>query len=245
MITKAIIKSTPALDGNKYTVYIPILRNANDSESDAIFEATLAYIPGIYYSFSVDDVVFVSFEDNLYNKPVILGKLFTEKDKNVKTQVEVKTLKVLEKVDLGGAFSDNTLQLDDTSGTVQGLLSTVADLKTGLSSIVEIISEGELTSLDISTANRYDLIFIYGYKRNVGTPNQTCFVFMPSQINSQTNFQIEQVALSTPNIWNYRLQLNIGSEGTRLWWFTDIDYGGDDSFIATRIIGVKRPTYES
>lgn len=245
MITKAIIKSTPALDGNKYKVYIPILRNANDSESDAIFEATLAYIPGIYYSFNVDDVVFVSFEDNLYNKPVILGKLFTEKDKNVKTQLEVKTLKVLEKVDLGGAFSNNTLQLDDTSGTVQGLLSTVTDLKTGLSSIVEIISEGELTSLDISIANRYDLIFIYGYKRNVGTPNQTCFVFMPSQINNQTNFQIEQVALSTPNIWNYRLQLNIGSEGTRLWWFTDIDYGGDDSFIATRIIGVKRPTYES
>ena len=245
MITKAIVKALPNIDNNKYTVYIPLLRNANDSETDAIFQATLAYIPGIYYSFSVGDVVFVSFEDNYYEKPVILGKLFVEKDKSVKTQVEVKTLKVLEKVDLGGAFSNNTVQLDDTSRTVQGLLSTVADLKTGLSSIVEIIAEGELTSLDIETANRYDLIFIYGYKRNVGAPNQTCFVFMPSQINNQTNFQIEQVALSTPNTWNYRLQLNIGSGGTRLWWFSDIDYGGDDSFIATRIIGVKRPTYES
>ena len=244
MITKAIIKSTPALDGNKYTVYIPILRNANDGESDAIFEATLAYIPGIYYSFGVGDVVFVSFEDNLYNKPVILGKLFTEKDKNVKTQIEVKTLKVLEKVDLGGAFSDNTIQLDDTSGTVQGLLSTVANLKMGLSSIVEIIAEGELTSLDVETANKYDLIFIYGYKQNVGAPNQTCFVFMPSQINSETNFQIEQVALSTPNIWSYRLQLNVGSEGDRLWWFTDIDYGGNNSFTATKIVGVRRVSYE-
>lgn len=244
MITKAIIKSTPALDGNKYMVYIPILRNANDSESDAIFEATLAYIPGIYYSFSVDDVVFVSFEDNLYNKPVILGKLFVEKDKSVKTQVEVKTLKVLEKVDLGEAFSNNTVQLNDTTGTVQGLLSAVASLKTGLSSVVEIIAEGELTSLDIETANKYDLIFIYGYKQNVGTPNQTCFVFMPSQISSETNFQIEQVALSTPNIWNYRLQLNIGSEGDRLWWFTDIDYGGNNSFTATKIVGVRRASYE-
>lgn len=244
MITKAIIKSTPTLDGNKYLVYIPILRNANDSESDAIFEATLAYIPGIYYSFSVGDVVFVSFEDNLYNKPVILGKLFVEKDESVKTQVEVKTLKVLEKADLGEALSNNAAQLNDTTGTVQGLLSTVASLKTGLSSIVEIIAEGELTSLDMKTANRYDLIFIYGYKQNVGSPNQTCFVFMPSQISSETNFQIEQVALSAPNTWNYRLQLNIGSEGDRLWWFTDIDYGGNNSFTATKIIGVRRVGYE-
>ena len=68
MITKAIVKGIPNVDSNKYRVYIPLLRNANDSEADATLEATLCFLNGIYYSLAVDDVVYVDFEDNYYEK---------------------------------------------------------------------------------------------------------------------------------------------------------------------------------
>ena len=106
MITKAIVKSIPEINSNKYNVYIPLLRNANDSELDATFSATLCFTNGIFYSLQVGDVVFVDFEDNLYEKPVILGKLFTgEENKDaIPSQLTVKTINVLDKAQ----FPSNT-----------------------------------------------------------------------------------------------------------------------------------------
>lgn len=130
MITKAIIKSTPALDGNKYTVYIPILRNANDSESDAIFEASLCYTSGIINSLKVDDVVFVSFEDNLYNKPVILGKLFkANSEDNITTQIIAKTLKVTENLDLQNKSNIQDTAIKEAEQSIEGLRKDIDSLK--------------------------------------------------------------------------------------------------------------------
>lgn len=112
MITKAIVKALPSTDNNKYTVYIPLLRNANDSEADATFNATLCFLNGVFYSLAIDDVVYVAFEDNYYEKPVIIGKLYTgnEDRNNISTQITAKTIKVLDKAQ----FPSNTTISDKT-----------------------------------------------------------------------------------------------------------------------------------
>lgn len=112
MITKAIVRGIPDVNNNKYRVYIPLFRNANDSEIDATFEATLCFLNGVFYSLAVDDVVYVDFEDNYYEKPVIIGKLYTNKEdkKAIPTQLTVKTIKVLDKAQ----FPSNT-EIDSKS----------------------------------------------------------------------------------------------------------------------------------
>lgn len=80
MITKGIVKELNRQGGNTFRVYIPLLRTAADGEGDAIFPATLCCIGGMNGSLKVGDVVFVGFEDNYYDKPVILGKLFLGED---------------------------------------------------------------------------------------------------------------------------------------------------------------------
>lgn len=112
MITKAIVKGIPDVNNNKYRIYIPLLRNANDSEIDATFDATLCFLNGVFYSLAVDDVVYVEFEDNYYEKPVIIGKLYTNKEdkNNIPTQLTVKTINVLDKAQ----FPSNT-EIDSKS----------------------------------------------------------------------------------------------------------------------------------
>lgn len=125
MITKAIVKAVPGTDNNKYTVYIPLFRNANDSEVDATFDATLCFFNGVFYSISIDDVVYVAFEDNYYEKPVIIGKLYTgnEDKNNVPTQITAKTIKVLDKAQ----FPSNTTISDKTLNDISSRLNELEE----------------------------------------------------------------------------------------------------------------------
>ena len=74
MITKAIIKSINAA-GTRCTVEIPLFKSASMTQP---VEATalINIAPGIYNNLSVGDVVFIGFEENAMEKPIILGKLF-------------------------------------------------------------------------------------------------------------------------------------------------------------------------
>ena len=74
MITKAIIQSINAA-GNRCIVRMPLFETAaNPMPVEA--EALVNIAPGIFNNLAVGDVVFVSFEENALEKPVILGKLF-------------------------------------------------------------------------------------------------------------------------------------------------------------------------
>lgn len=99
MITKAIIKRLNTLEDNHFIVYIPFFQKANDAESAATMPATLIYIPGIINTLHVDDVVYVGFEDNSSNKPIILGKLYTgvEDKDTITTTLTSRTLEITEK----------------------------------------------------------------------------------------------------------------------------------------------------
>ncbi len=75
MITKAIIKSINAT-GTRCTVEIPLFKSASMTKP---VEATalINIPPGIFNNLKVNDVVFIGFEENAMEKPIILGKLFT------------------------------------------------------------------------------------------------------------------------------------------------------------------------
>ena len=126
MITKAIIKRLCTLDDNHFSVYVPLLRKANADEADATMEATLICIPGIENTLQVGDVVYVSFEDDNYDRPIILGNLYIgqkEKD-DITTTLTTKSIEVTE---------TNKLPLNTIIGDI-----SVMDLQTKLTGLKDI-----------------------------------------------------------------------------------------------------------
>lgn len=73
MVTKGIIKSID-IKGNTCIIRIPSFETAGDNEF--IATATVSNTPGSYNGYKVNDVVWVAFEDNQFECPVIIGKLY-------------------------------------------------------------------------------------------------------------------------------------------------------------------------
>ena len=74
MLTKGIVKSINRT-GNRCIVELPLFQTASD-QSPVELEATINITPGLFNNLFVNDIVFVSFEENALEKPVVLGKLF-------------------------------------------------------------------------------------------------------------------------------------------------------------------------
>ena len=77
MIAKAVIQEQI---NNKFKVRIPLFESAGSSDP-CILLATLCYVPGNLDCYNIGDVVFVAFENNQINSPVIIGKLYTGTEK--------------------------------------------------------------------------------------------------------------------------------------------------------------------
>ena len=78
MITTAIIQSINA-DGTRCTVRMPLFEtSASSAPIEA--EALVSITPGVFNNLCVGDRVFVAFEENAVEKPIILGKLFRGAD---------------------------------------------------------------------------------------------------------------------------------------------------------------------
>ena len=77
MITKAIIQS---IDYTKNTcrIRIPLFEAASKNVNMIEAEAQFSIVPGIYNSYKTGDIVFIGFEENKMELPVILGKLFVD-----------------------------------------------------------------------------------------------------------------------------------------------------------------------
>lgn len=74
MIIKSYIKALPDYGSNVYKVRVPFLEDNTNREM--VFDALLCSHPGEYYGYKVGDCVYVEFEDDKLNIPVILGKLY-------------------------------------------------------------------------------------------------------------------------------------------------------------------------
>lgn len=101
MVTKGIITGVPTPSKSpktrKYIVDVYIFKDPGDkSRSKRLsrgVEATVAYTPGGYVEYNVGDRVFVSFEDNDYGHPIIIGKLLLPQDPMVNYGSEISAMK--------------------------------------------------------------------------------------------------------------------------------------------------------
>lgn len=75
MVTKAIVRSING-GANRCIVRMPLFETAS-STAPVEAEALVSIPPGIFNNLVVGDVVFVAFEENALEKPIIIGKLFT------------------------------------------------------------------------------------------------------------------------------------------------------------------------
>lgn len=74
MVTKGQIKSINRA-GNRCVVRLPLFETASSSIPVEI-EALVSITPGLFNNLFVNDVVFVAFEENALEKPIIIGKLY-------------------------------------------------------------------------------------------------------------------------------------------------------------------------
>ena len=84
MITKAVVQSINST-GTRCVIRMPLFETASSS-TPVIAEALVNITPGVFNNIEVDDVVFVGFEENAIEKPIILGKLF----KGAQTESEIR-----------------------------------------------------------------------------------------------------------------------------------------------------------
>lgn len=79
MITKAIITKVPGQDNtNQFYVNVPFFNTAGNTIEESIpaYVCTQMDNQTTRDFYSVDDVVYIGFEDNEYSTAVILGKLY-------------------------------------------------------------------------------------------------------------------------------------------------------------------------
>ena len=107
MVTKAIVRSVNRA-GNRCIVRMPLFETAA-STAPVEAEALISITPGLFNNIFVNDIVFVAFEENALEKPIIIGKLF------INTPTENKTP--------GGAGILDTLKVR-TSGEIPGVTTT-------------------------------------------------------------------------------------------------------------------------
>lgn len=135
MITKAYILDINP-QSNKYYIHIPIfdkpgLSADNSTFSSALFYATLSHEPTSKESYKVGDTVFVGFENNDLNKPIIIGKLYTlGEEPNPTGAIDVKSLTVYDMAILPANTTIGSVNFSNISNfftSINDKLNTIND----------------------------------------------------------------------------------------------------------------------
>lgn len=117
MIVKGIIKTIDFLN-NSCTVRLPLFETAASS-GEVVLKATILTQPGLYNGYVEGDVVFIGFENDGLDQPIVLGKLFLGAAKEEAmpgvSALTVGNLKVASSATLP---IDTKLVLDDTGSAV-------------------------------------------------------------------------------------------------------------------------------
>lgn len=81
MLTKGLIVAMPSTKygntDNTCDVRLPVFENTSSSNQVIAYGAQFVIQPGLYGQYQINDPVWVSFEEDDYEDPVILGKVFT------------------------------------------------------------------------------------------------------------------------------------------------------------------------
>ena len=118
--------------GSKFRVRIPTINGtalgSTSTPNHLLPLATLCTLPGIDNVLSPGDIVFVTFEENDYGKPVILGQLYTEKSAaNSCLDIKSRTISIEDSrrpdLDVGYAKLPNNTTIGDVPfGDLQNML---------------------------------------------------------------------------------------------------------------------------
>ena len=127
MICKAIVETK--LSDYKLKVRIPVFHKHEESVGCTatldVPEATICTTAGIYPSLSIGDVVFVCFEDDNVDKPVIVGVLYSNNCKNIKSDISANSLEVL----VNATLPDDTTIGEVTSKSISCLYGTSSNIE--------------------------------------------------------------------------------------------------------------------
>lgn len=151
MVTKAEIIGID-YTSNTCQVRMPIFESTS-SANYAIARALFAVQPGVFNGYTVGDVVFVAFEDNRIDRPVVIGKLYlgtAEESLNSGGAIYGKNLVINGTAELPTTTAIVADKSDDaiagttaTYGTVtiKNLLERISDLETKVSTLQGEIPE--------------------------------------------------------------------------------------------------------
>ena len=128
MLTKGQIIS---LSENVCNVRIPYFEPVSAS-SPAIMEAQLVIQPGQFNNYSKGDIVWISFENNRVDLPVVIGKVYSgasEESKNFPGIVQTATLRVNDAAELPAQTTVNGVTLEETFNRIGVLEEAIRVIK--------------------------------------------------------------------------------------------------------------------
>lgn len=143
MITKGFIKEKVSEDSNKFIVRLPIYETVEDnSTEEALFEATVSYVPGNLNVYRPGDCVFVSFEDNDPSKIVILGKLYLGDEEEAVAAQNAQTLDVTGVTQLSKDTYIGGVRVDKAFASKADILNIEQELEKQITYRIKYDSEG-------------------------------------------------------------------------------------------------------
>lgn len=192
MLTKAIIQSIDYTK-NLCRVRIPLFENASRNVKMIEADAQFSIVPGVYNSYNTGDIVFIGFEENKMEAPVILGKLFVSaaaESSSHRGNLSGNSLSVTESAQLPYSTIFNYDSITQNSATYK-TLNTPKKLADSIIDIqrTQAQSQKYQTIIEITTADgvKYDLYlktsssFVYSTKESDEPLNRLCTVLKSSQ----------------------------------------------------------------
>lgn len=167
MLTKAIIQSIDYTK-NMCRVRIPLFENAARNVNMIEADAQINIVPGIYNSYKTGDIVFIGFEENKMELPVILGKLFVSASAEASSyrgNVSGNSLSITETAQLpySTVFNYDTITQNDTIykklNTPKKLADSIIDLQRAsvqkYQTIIKVFIDDTNYDLYLKTSNDF------------------------------------------------------------------------------------------
>jgi hypothetical protein len=194
MLTKAIIQSIDYTK-NMCRVRIPLFENASRNVNMIEADAQINIVPGIYNSYKTGDIVFIGFEENKMELPVILGKLFVSASAEASSyrgSVSGNSLAITETAQLPHStiFDFSKISQNDklyaNLNTPKKLADGIIDLQRTqvqkYQTIISVLVEGEIYKLYLKTSDD----FTYTPDKSDEPLYRLCTALKNSQVNNST-----------------------------------------------------------
>ena len=128
MITTGIIRqinlSSSGYKFNKYLVELNVFQTAGDTNTKHYTQEANCCVPGgLYQPYNVGDMVYVSFINNEYTYPLILGRIYKGLDDDVRTHAQLDSLSVENNVQLPKTVQIGDLNYQQIENAVQQMYS--------------------------------------------------------------------------------------------------------------------------